>query len=78
MALNHSSITGIIVELQELVGDTANFIDQLQKKMDDISELKDNLDTYLEEAKKALDALESLSTEEMADALDEAANLLSE
>ena len=78
MVIIHASIAGIIVELQELVGDTTNFIDQLQKKMDDISELKDNLDTYLEEAKKALDALESLSAEELADALDEAANRLGE
>ena len=78
MAVNHASIAGIILELQELVGDTGNYIDKLQRKMDDISELKDNLDTYLEEAKKALDALESLSAEELADALDEAANLLGE
>ena len=78
MVIIHASITGIIVELQELVGDTANFIDQLQLKMDEISELKDNLATYLEEAKKALDALESLSAEELSDALDEAANLLDE
>ena len=78
MAINHSSIAGIIVELQEVVGDTADYLEKLQRKMDDISELKDNLDTYLEEAKKALDALESLSAEELADALDEAANLLGE
>ena len=78
MAVNHASIAGIILELQELVGDSGNYLEKLQRKMDDISELKDNLDTYLEEAKKALDALESLSTEEMADALDEAANLLGE
>ena len=78
MAINHSSIAGIIVELQEVVGDTADYMEKLQQKMDDISELKDNLDTYLEEAKKALDALESLSAEELADALDEAANLLGE
>ena len=78
MAINHASIAGIIVELQEVVGDTADYLEGLQRKMDDISELKDNLDTYLEEAKKALDALESLSSEEMADALDEAANLLGE
>ena len=77
MALNHST-AGIILELQEVIGDTGNYIDKLQRKMDDISELKDNLDTYLEEAKKALDALESLSAEELSDALDEAANLLDE
>ena len=78
MAVNHASIAGIILELQELVGDSGNYLEKLQRKMDDISELKDNLDTYLEEAKKALDALESLSAEELADALDEAANLLDE
>ena len=78
MAVNHASIAGIILELQELVGDSGNYLEKLQRKMDDISELKDNLDTYLEEAKKALDALESLSAEELADALDEAANLLGE
>ena len=78
MAINHSSIAGIIVELQQVVGDTADYLEKLQRKMDDISELKDNLDTYLEEAKKALDALESLSAEELADALDEAENLVGE
>lgn len=78
MALNHASIAGIIVELQEVVGDTADYLEKLQRKMDDISELKDNLDIYLEEAKKALDALASLSAEELSDALDEAANLLDE
>ena len=77
MALNHSTAAAIL-ELQEVVGDTGNYLEKLQQKMDDISELKDNLDTYLEEAKKALDALESLSAEELADALDEAANLLGE
>ena len=78
MAVNHASIAGIILELQELVGDSGNYLEKLQRKMDDISELKDNLDTYLEEAKKALDALESLSAEELADALDEAENLVGE
>ena len=78
MAVNHASIAGIILELQELVGDSGNYLEKLQRKMDDISELKDNLDIYLEEAKKALDALESLSAEELSDALDEAANLLDE
>ena len=77
MALNHSTAAAIL-ELQEVVGDTGNYLEKLQQKMDDISELKDNLDTYLEEAKKALDALESLSAEELVDALDEAANLLGE
>ena len=75
MALNHSTAAAIL-ELQEVIGDTANYLEKLQQKMDDISELKDNLDTYLEEAKKALDALESLSAEELSDALDEAENLV--
>ena len=75
MALNHST-AGIILELQEVIGDTGNYIDKLQRKMDDISELKDNLETYQGEAQKALEALEELSAEELADALDEAENLV--
>ena len=77
MALNHST-AGIILELQEVIGDTGNYIDKLQRKMDDISELKDNLETYQGEAQKALEALEELSAEDLADALDEAENLLGE
>jgi len=75
MALNHST-AGIILELQEVIGDTGNYIDKLQRKMDDISELKDNLETYQGEAQKALEALEELSAEELADSLDEAENLV--
>ena len=45
--------------------------------MDEISELKDNLDTYQGEAQKALEALEELSADELTDALDEAENLVS-
>ena len=77
MALNHST-AGIILELQEVIGDTANYLEKLQQKMDQISELKDNLDTYQEQAKKALEALDELSAEELADALDEAENLVGE
>ena len=77
MALNHST-AGIILELQEVIGDTGNYIDKLQRKMDDISELKDNLETYQGEAQKALEALEELSAEELADSLDEAENLVGE
>ena len=75
MALNHSAAQ-LIVELQEVIGDTSDYIDKLQSKMDEISELKDNLETYQGEAQKALEALEELSAEELADSLDEAENLV--
>jgi chaperonin cofactor prefoldin len=75
MALNHSTAAAIL-ELQEVIGDTGNYIDKLQRKMDDISELKDNLETYQGEAQKALEALEELSADELTDSLDEAENLV--
>jgi uncharacterized coiled-coil DUF342 family protein len=66
----------MITELQQVIGDTAEYVEKLQQKMDEISELKDNLDTYQGEAQKALEALEELSAEELTDSLDEAENLV--
>ena len=75
MALNHS-VQELIVELQQVISDTASYIERLQQKMDEISELKDNLDTYQGEAQKALEALEELRADELTDSLDEAENLV--
>ena len=66
----------MITELQQVIGDTAEYVEKLQQKMDEIEELKDNLDTYQGEAQKALEALEELSADELTDSLDEAENLV--
>ena len=75
MALNHS-VQELIVELLQVIGDTASYTEKLQEKMDEISELKGNLDTYQGEAQKALEALEELRADELTDSLDEAENLV--
>ena len=75
MALNDTA-QEMITELQQVIGDTAEYVEKLQQKMDEISELKDNLDTYQGEAQKALEALEELSADELTDSLDEAENLV--
>jgi hypothetical protein len=75
MALNHS-VQELIVELLQVIGDTASYTEKLREKMDEISELKGNLDTYQGEAQKALEALEELRADELHDSLDEAENLV--
>jgi hypothetical protein len=75
MALNHS-VQELIVELLQVIGDTASYTEKLQEKMDEISELKGNLDTYQGEAHNLLAALKDLNAEELTDSLDEAENLV--
>jgi len=75
MDIRHS-VEDLVSELQQAVGDGRTYIDGLQEKMDELEQAKDSLETYVEEADAALQALEAFSAGDFDDALEEAANLV--
>jgi phage shock protein A len=71
-----NSVEDLVSELQQAVADGRTYIDGLQEKMDELEQAKDSLETYVEEADAALQALEAFSAGDFDDALEEAANLV--
>jgi len=71
-----NAVTSLLEDLQQAVGDGRNYEEQLQQKMDEIEEIKNNLDTYISEAEEVISAIENLSAGELDNALEDAANMV--
>ena len=71
-----NSVEDLVLELGTAISDGRNYMDRLQEKMDELESAKDTLETYLDEADAALQALEALDAGNLDDALDEASNLV--
>ena len=71
-----NSVEDLVLELGTAISDGRNYMDRLQEKMDELESAKDTLETYLDEADGALQALEALDAGNLEDALDEASNLV--
>ena len=72
----NSSVEGLTQELQEAVGDIADFLDKLQEKLDEVEEVKDCLETYQGQINEVLAALTNLQAEELGTGLEDAERLV--
>lgn len=72
----NSSVEGLTQELQEAVGDIADFLEKLQQKLDEVEEAKDNLETYQGQINQVLHALENLQAEDLDSGLEDAGRLV--
>jgi len=70
------SVEDLVSNLGQVVSDGKDYIERLQEKMDELRDASDNLQSHLEEAENALQALEDMSAGDLDDALNEAANLV--
>ena len=72
----NSSVEGLTQELQEAVGDIADFLEKLQQKLDEVEEARDNLETYQGQINQVLHALENLQAEDLDSGLEDAGRLV--